>query len=85
MKRQLKDMAKAKPGRRGAKNRADPAVNANNGEEDWGAWGRKRRDEKLDKWMRAGSVPAVDWPDEEDGIQRRGRSKGTRRDWDEQQ
>jgi hypothetical protein len=85
MKRQLKDMAKAKPGRRGAKDRADPAVNANNGEEDWGAWGRKRRDEKLDKWMRAGSVPAVDWPDEEDGIQRRGRSKGTRRDWDEQQ
>ena len=87
MKRQLKDMAKAKPGRRGAKGRADPAVNANNGEEDWGAWGRKRRDEKLDKWMRAGTVPEVDWPDDEDGIQskRRGRSKGTRRDWDEQQ
>ena len=79
MKRQLKDMAKAKPGGRAGRNRGDAVSRGNNGDEDWGAWGRRRRDERLDKWMRAGAVPDEDWPKEDDAYRKRKSKKKTSR------
>lgn len=91
MKRQLKDMAKAKPGGRAGRDRGDTVSRGNNGngEEDWGAWGRRRRDEKLDKWMRAGAVPDEDWPEDDEKKPRSRRRERRRRErdagWDDQQ
>lgn len=58
MKRQLKDMSKADGPRRNRGKKSSAA--ANNGDEDWGAYGRARRDEKLERWMRGGEVSNVD-------------------------
>ena len=92
MKRQLKDMAKAKPGGRARRDRGDAVSRGNNGngEEDWGAWGRRRRDEKLDKWMRAGAVPDEDWPEDDEKKPRSRRRRERRRrerdaGWDDRQ
>lgn len=70
VKRQLKDMSKAdadggggSQGRRSTRKAGKKTSNKTNGgggggggNEDWGAYGRARRDEKLERWMRGGDV-----------------------------
>lgn len=60
MKRQLKDMSKAetegKGRRRNKGDKKKKSTTNKNGDEDWGAYGRARRDAKLDKWMHGDAV-----------------------------
>lgn len=64
VRRQLRDMSRGKKERRARRRAKDDETSAGaNGEEDWGAFGRARRDANLEAWMRGAGGGEDDDPE----------------------